>query len=507
MIASTTSLSQASVHVSLADEAATIQLGEDLALALKPGDCLALHGDLGAGKSTLARALLRALADDDDLEVPSPTFTLVQSYELRIPAAHFDLYRLGDASELDELGFDEALDTGICLVEWPERADGRLPKTTIGLHYGFPPDGGRELTITGPEDRLNRILRVLAIRTFLDVNGMARARRRFLTGDADYRAYETARIDSQPQRIVMDSPRRPATPIIRLGKTYPELVHLAEDHRAFVAIDQLLKDAGLTVPKIYASDPDGILLIEDLGQDGILDAEGQPVAERYMEAVAALAFLHGQNVSREIPVSPDHIHRIPDFDAAAMGFETELLLDWYMPFTLSRQPSDEERQAYLALWSGMFRQIHDRNSLVLRDVHSPNLLWQAGKQGIARVGLIDFQDAMIGPAAYDVASLVQDARVTIEPELQKRLLAHYLALRRAEAGFDESAFQRDFAIMAAQRNCKLVGLWVRLMKRDGKPGYMQHMPRTLAYLGGVLEHEALTPLKDWLLTHGLLPRA
>lgn len=133
MIASTTSL-----HVSLADEAATIQLGEDLALALKPGDCLALHGDLGAGKSTLARALLRALADDDDLEVPSPTFTLVQSYELRIPAAHFDLYRLGDASELDELGFDEALDTGICLVEWPERAEGRLPKTTIGLHYGFP---------------------------------------------------------------------------------------------------------------------------------------------------------------------------------------------------------------------------------------------------------------------------------------------------------------------------------------------------------------------------------
>lgn len=88
----------------LKDEAATIQLGEDLALALKVGDCLALSGDLGAGKSTLARAFLRAVADDDGLEVPSPTFTLVQSYDLRIPVAHFDLYRLADSSELDELG-------------------------------------------------------------------------------------------------------------------------------------------------------------------------------------------------------------------------------------------------------------------------------------------------------------------------------------------------------------------------------------------------------------------
>src|SRR4026207_1607054 len=95
------------ISLFLADDAATTRLAEDLALALKAGDCLALSGDLGAGKSSLARALLRAMADDDELEVPSPTFTLVQSYELRIPIHHFDLYRLSNAAELDELGFDE----------------------------------------------------------------------------------------------------------------------------------------------------------------------------------------------------------------------------------------------------------------------------------------------------------------------------------------------------------------------------------------------------------------
>ena len=127
--------------IRLADEAATIRLGEDLALALKPGDCLALTGDLGAGKSTLARAFLRAMADDPDLEVPSPTFTLVQSYELRIPVSHFDFYRMGDASEIDELGFEEALGLGICLVEWPEMAGDELPLSRIRLTLTQDGDG------------------------------------------------------------------------------------------------------------------------------------------------------------------------------------------------------------------------------------------------------------------------------------------------------------------------------------------------------------------------------
>src|SRR3990170_8901424 len=111
----------------LRDERATVRLGEDLAMALRAGDVLALSGDLGAGKTTLARGLIRAMAGDERLDVPSPTFTLVQSYETRVPLHHFDLYRLTSPSEFDELGLDELLATGAALVEWPERASERLP--------------------------------------------------------------------------------------------------------------------------------------------------------------------------------------------------------------------------------------------------------------------------------------------------------------------------------------------------------------------------------------------
>ncbi|HAU74443.1 MAG TPA: bifunctional tRNA (adenosine(37)-N6)-threonylcarbamoyltransferase complex ATPase subunit type 1 TsaE/phosphotransferase, partial [Agrobacterium sp.] len=123
--------------------------------------------------------------------------------------------------------------------------------------------------------------------------------------------------------------------------------------------------------------------------------------------------------------------------------------------------------------------------------------------GIRQVGLIDFQDAMIGPTAYDLASIVQDARVTIEPGLQARLLSHYLESRRHTPSFDEAAFLKAFSIMSAQRNCKLAGIWVRLMERDGKPGYMKHMPRTFRYLAAALSHPELAPLRDWCLRMGM----
>ena len=163
------------ISIHLADDRATGLFGEDLLLALEIGDCVALYGDLGAGKSTLSRALIRALAGDPDLEVPSPTFTLVQSYDLKIPVAHFDLYRLSDESELDELGLEEALAEGICLIEWPSKAGRALPKSRIELHLAFAPDGGRILTIHASEAKLSRLRRVIEIRGFLDDHGWKEA--------------------------------------------------------------------------------------------------------------------------------------------------------------------------------------------------------------------------------------------------------------------------------------------------------------------------------------------
>jgi tRNA threonylcarbamoyl adenosine modification protein YjeE len=494
------------ISLHLDDDDATDRLGEDLALALKPGDCLALSGDLGAGKSSLSRALIRALADDAELEVPSPTFTLVQSYDLRIPVSHFDLYRLGDSAELTELGFDEALQNGICLVEWPEMAASELPDDRIVLtltHEG----AGRRVTIQAPDKQDARIRRVLAIRDFLRDAGYPSAKRRFLTGDASLRAYEAVYADDGVRRILMDWPPLPEGPPVLDGKPYPKVAHIAENAYPFVAIAETLRHDGFAAPEIYRVDYDnGILLIEDLGSDGVLDDQGTPIAERYLESVACLAALHAKKMPQDIQVTDAHVHHIPEFDRTAMKMEVRLVLDWHLPWKRDgARPSDAEREEYLAIWDDLIDQLDAaEKNLLLRDFHSPNIIWREQESGIRRVGLIDFQDAMIGPTAYDLASITQDARVTIEPALFDRLMQHYLSLRHAQGGFDEAGFLKSWAIMSAQRNCKLAGLWVRLMQRDGKPGYMKHMPRTLAYLDVALRHETLAPLRDWCVRTGIV---
>ena len=492
------------LDIALADEAATIRFGEDMALAVRRGDYIALSGDLGAGKSTFSRALIRAIADDARLEVPSPTFTLVQSYDLRLPVAHFDLYRIADAAEIDELGFDEALSDGVCLVEWPEKGSGTLPAEGISLTFMHEGEG-RRVSIDGPEAALARIRRSLAIRAFLDEADYRDAVRRHLTGDASVRAYEHV-YSSGERFVLMDAPRHAPGPILAHGRYYQQIAHIAEDVKPFIAVGRHLAARGLRAPAIHEADIDqGILLIEDLGSDGVLDADGAPIAERYRESAACLARLHGQAFARDLPVAEGIVHTVPEFDRDAMQIEVSLLTDWYLPWTRGTPASEEERRAYIAIWDELIASLAAaEHNLLLRDFHSPNIIWQPEAAGTDRVGIIDFQDAMIGPSAYDVASLVQDARVDMPDDLAEGVLDHYLSLRETEAGFDWERFLRDWHVMAAQRNCKLVGIWVRLMQRDGKPAYMRHMPRTFRNLTRALAHPDLAPLRGWCEKAGIL---
>ncbi len=491
------------IAIPLEGEKDTIRLGEDFALALKPGDCLALIGDLGAGKSTLARAFIRAMADEPDLEVPSPTFTIIQTYDARIPVAHLDLYRLSDVSELDELGIDEMLEDGICLIEWPDIATDILPpEQTVTLTLTHSGEG-RLASIEAPAKLKARLERVFAIRAFLAKNGRGDAARRFLSGDASTRAYETVSTGG-PDLILMDWRRPMRGAIVAEGKTYAEIAHLAQDARSFVAIGNYLRNSGFCAPEILAADTDqGILLLENLGREGVLAPDGTPIEDRYLQSVACLAALHQASRPDLLPVGDGSGYEVPPFDRQAMKIEVSLLAEWYLPHKRGKPLTDSEKSDYYALWDRLIDQLADcETGLVLRDFHSPNLIWQPKNSGIRQVGLIDFQDAMIGPTAYDVASIVQDARVTISPELQARLLSHYLENRRSTP-FDEAAFLKAFAIMSAQRNCKLAGIWVRLLERDRKPGYMKHMPRTFRYLSAALSHPELAPLRDWCLRMGI----
>lgn len=495
-----------SISLFLATEADTLKFGEDLALALGTGLCITLHGDLGAGKSTLARAILRGLAGDPDLEVPSPTFTLVQAYELRYPVAHFDLYRIGDESELDELGFDEALQTGACLVEWPEKAASRMPGDALTIRFEHEAQG-RRVTIQGPEPRMQRVARVLALREFLESRGYRNATRRFLTGDSSFRAYERIYTEDGRCLVLMDSPARPNGPVIRDGKPYSQLVHLAEDVRPFIAVGRYLKGLGLSAPEIYEADQaQGILLIEDLGSDGVIDENRRPIAERYHEAVLCLAEFHRLPVPEILPIDAHANHVVPVFDKAALLYEVELLLDWHIPWKRNgAAATTEERESYLKIWSDLIDQLPGfERQLILRDYHSPNLIWMEEREGFHKIGMIDFQDAIIGPSSYDVVSLVQDARVTVERPLMDALLEAYLDARAKAGPFDRKNFLKSWSIMSAQRACRLNGLWVRLKNRDNLPGYMQHMDRTLWHLSVACEHDALAPLRDWCIKAGIL---
>ena len=195
-------------------------------------------------------------------------------------------------------------------------------------------------------------------------------------------------------------------------------------------------------------------------------------------------------------------HDIPAYDRRALAIETELVTDWYFPHAAGRQASDAERAEFAAAWADAFDVLDTaEKSIVLRDYHSPNLIWRPDRIGHDRVGLIDFQDAVIGPSAYDVASLAQDARVTIPAELETQIVEAYCAAR---GDFDRAGFEAAYAVMAAQRNSKILGIFVRLNVRDGKPGYMKHLPRIRDYVARSLHHPALARVRAFYDKAGIV---
>ncbi len=485
----------------LANEAETRNLAMDLAMAVQADDIVTLEGDLGAGKSTLARALIRAIAEDDKLDVPSPTFALVQPYDLkRLPVVHADLYRVSSADEIAELGWDEVSEKALLLVEWPDRLGGALSGDRLEITLSLAPGSGpnaRNAELTGHGTWAPRLARMAALRVFLDNAGWGGSIRRHLQGDASSRSYERL-LDGQRRAVLMNAPRKPDGPPVRNGLPYSRIAHLAEDMVPFVAMAEGLRDCGLSTPEIEAIDLDqGFLVIEDLGGDGIVK-DGAPIAERYLAAVDALALIHARPRPATLS-TPKGPYTLPAYDRDAMGIEVELLIDWYLPMKEARIPASE-KHVFLQRWGELFKEVETApRTWVLRDFHSPNLIWLAGREGVEKVGLIDFQDAVMGPAAYDVASLAQDARVTVTEELELQLLTRYASARKAaDPAFDMAAFARLYAIMGAQRATKILGIFARLDRRDGKPQYLAHLPRIWTYLQRCLAHPALTQVKRWV---------
>jgi aminoglycoside/choline kinase family phosphotransferase len=314
--------------------------------------------------------------------------------------------------------------------------------------------------------------RMRAMTAFLDTCGWGDVAPVPLAGDASFRRYH--RLQGNGRRaVLMDAPP-------------PQ-----EDVTPYIAVSTALRDLGFSAPEVFAEDrTGGFLLIEDFGDDTYTRLLDRGADERALYALAVDTLVELQRAVERCGAPS-----FPPYDMARLLAEAALLVDWYMPAVLGSPLSEALREEFLALWQAVLPQAAlAKDTLVLRDYHVDNLMLLHHRSGVRSCGLLDFQDAVCGPPSYDLVSLLEDARRDVPPELRRIMTERYLA---GFPALDRSAFLRSAAILAVQRNCKILGIFTRLWKRDGKPGYLAHIPRIWRLLEQDLCHPALDPIMQW----------
>lgn len=460
----------------------TDRLGEWFAPRLGPGDVLLLHGQIGAGKTQFSRALIRARLGRAE-DVPSPTFTLVQAYEAEdVDIWHADLYRLSHPDEVTELGLESAFDTAICLVEWPERLGDLTPERALTLRFSLSGDG-RRVDISAPahhalfaaltRDWDGHSDRAALSQAFIAQSGWGEAQRRFLAGDASDRSYDRLTRGSETA-VLMDAPP---------GK--------GDDPASFVFIARHLRKIGLSAPKIIAQDLNqGFLLLEDLGDQlfaRVIPAD--PSLEQPLYTAAADVLVHLQ--------SCDAPANLPDLTAEDWAKAAAFAIDWYRSAICGAHISADTFVATLA--ESLSKFADGPRVMILRDYHAENLLWLPQREGLQKVGLLDFQLAQMGQPGYDLVSLLQDARREVPLPLEASI-KHYFSER---TGVPEADFGTAYAALGAQRALRILGIFARLCLKDGKANYLPLIPRVWGQLQRNLAHPALAPLAA--ICHDLLP--
>jgi N-acetylmuramate 1-kinase len=268
-----------------------------------------------------------------------------------------------------------------------------------------------------------------------------------------------------------------------------------EEVGPYVVVAGLLRRFGFSAPEVLAENhEEGFLLLEDFGDDTYTR-----LLDRGFDEPALYALAVDTLIALQRAVGPGGPLELPPYDLPRLLAEAALLADWYRPAVLGAPLEAGLREEYLALWRAVLPQaVVSPPTLVLRDYHVDNLMLLADRSGVRGCGLLDFQDAVTGPSSYDLVSLLEDARRDVPAALREEMTERYCA---AFPGLDRPAFLRSAAILAAQRNCKILGIFTRLWKRDGKPQYLAHIPRIWRLLERELQHPSLAPIARWLDRH------
>lgn len=349
------------------------------------------------------------------------------------------------------------------------------------------------------------IERETALWRLLDATGFAGAMRAPLAGDASTRRYERL-IDGERSAILMDAPPRSESPPCppdataeeRLALGWNAVARLAASRvEAFVAVSDYLNDLGLSAPLILGVHvPAGYAVVEDLGDAlfaRVLE-EGEDEIQLYCAAADVLAHVHAQTPPKTLP-GPADDWPLLDYDALALSANADLFVDW-APRMLGDIAIDDRRRAR---WESLRNALVEEamgfpRALTIRDFHAENLLWMPDRDGVRRVGLLDFQDAVRGWPAWDFAMLLQDARRDVSPIAAEATIARYL--RRTGAA--EGPFRRQLALLGALNALRILGIFARLVHRDGKTRYEQFMPREWGHLAQNLRHPELGELRAFL---------
>ena len=314
------------------------------------------------------------------------------------------------------------------------------------------------------------------IQAFLAQCGWGGAACKLLAADASFRHYYRVSHDEK-NAVVMDAP--------------PPWENVA----SFLQVGAYLQRDHLSVPQIIAADSDnGFLLLEDFGDTSftkLLARDPSREGELYIAATDALVEITRASNTGDMS-------QLKLYDRDVYLREVALFAEWFLPQVVGLPRAQEMRAEWLKLWSAVLQEVRlQQTTLVHRDYHADNLFWLAERVGYRAVGMLDFQDALLGDAAYDLASLLEDARRDVQPETVDLCLKHFIA----HMGVDSSAFMTRYAVLAAQRNAKIIGIFTRLAVRDGKAHYMNYQPRVWNHFMRDLSYPLLQPIADFVKKH------